>query len=212
MDFDFAAFYERLQSEVRTSTDLARSLAALMDWGALQIPHSDWARLAVVDATKEIQAAQRWLPRVLKRAPCPFPVRGAYFGLGGFQDRNGVEFADLYFGLMSEYNPADTKSEWLFSRPRHYPNNAYLKSKALKQGGLLCNQKSTPMGLGTTGHICFSVGFAALLLRHSLDGDIYRLLAGASPIGVVTGFDGGDLLRLGEITAQGFVPNEYAMV
>jgi len=212
MDFDYAAFYEQLQNEVRTSTDLSQSVAKSMDWGAQQMPHSDWARLATFDATKEIQAARRWLPRVLEREPSPFPVRGAYFGLGEFQDRSGVEFADLYFGLMSKYDPADSKSEWLFSKPRHYPSKAYLKSKALKQGGLVCNQSSTPPGLSTPGHICFSVGFAALLLRHVLDGDVYRLLAGVAPIGVVTGFDGGDLLRIGEIAPNGFLPNENAMV
>jgi len=212
MDFDYAAFYERLQNEVRTSTDLSQSVARLMDWGTQHMPHPDWARLATFDASKEIKAARRWLPRVLKREPSPFPVRGTYFGLGEFQDRSGVEFADLYFGLMSKYDPADSQSEWLHSKPRHYPDNAYLKSKALKQGGLVCNQEATPPGLSTPGHICFSVGFAALLLRHVLDGDVYRLVAGTARIGVVTGFDGGDLLRLGEITPHGFLPNENAMV
>jgi len=212
MDFDFTAFYERLQKEVRTSTDLHSSVEAMMQWGARQIPHADWSRLAAFDAAKELQAAKRWLPRVLKRAPCPFDVRGAFVGLGEFQDRNGVAYADLYFGLMSTYDPADLDSQWLYSRPRHYPDNAYLRSKALKQGGLLCNQEATPPGLGTPGHISFSVSFAALFLRHALDGDVYRLLGGTRPIGVVTGFDSGDLLRLGEITAEGFVPNETAMV
>ena len=212
MGFDFPAFYERLQDEVRTSTDLPASMGTMMKWGEGQISHPDWARLATFDAVEELRSAKIWLPRVLKRAPSPFPVRGAFLGLGGFQDQNGTEFADLYFGLMSTYDPADTESQWLYSKPRHYPEDAYLGSKALHQGGLICNRKTGTPGLGTPGHICFSTSFAALILRHTLDGDIYRLLGGTAPIGVVTGFDSGDLMRLGEMTSEGFVPNKNAMV
>lgn len=210
MEFDYPKFYERLETEVRKSTDFSASLAALMEWGAQQMPHPDWSRLGAIPVDNEIQSARRWLPRVLKRAPCPFPVRGAYFGLGEFADRTGGEYADLYFGLMSQYSPGD--KEWLFAKPRHYPNAAYLKSKGLKEGGLLCNRETTPPGLGTPGHICFSVGFAALLLRHLLDKEVFHLLGGTAPIGVVTGFDSGDLLQLGEITADGFVANAEAMM
>jgi hypothetical protein len=209
---DYGAFYKRLQREVRTSADFGLSVAAMMDWGSGQLPHSDWSRLAVFDAAKEIQSAKRWLPRILKREPCRFTVRGAFIGLGEFQDSDGIEFADLYFGLMSAYDPADPKLQWLFSTPRHYPSNAYLASKALQQGGLLCNRKAAPPGLGTPGHICFSVSFASLLLRHALDGDVFRTIGGTAPIGVVTGFDSGDLLHLGEITNDGFIPNKKRMV
>jgi hypothetical protein len=212
MGIDYARFYEQLQSEVRVSTDFAASMVVLMDWGAQHLPHSDWARLAAFDAEKELQLAREWLPKVLKKTPCPFPIRSAYFGLGEFEDRDGVEFADLYFGLTSVYDPADSELKWLYSEPRHYPDEAYLKSKALRQGGLLCNRESVSPSLGTPGHICFSVGFAALLLRHLLDGNVFRLFAGTAPIGVVTGFDSGDLLRLGEITANEFVPNQNRMV
>ena len=212
MNFNFAAFYDQLETEVRASSDFAKSVAALMDWSARQIPHSDWSRLAEFDAAKELAAARRWLPRVLKRSPCPFQVRGVYFGLGEFADRSGVEYADLYFGLMSEYDRVDLELKWVWCKPRHYPDNSYLKSKALKNGGVLCNRESTPPGLSTPGHICFSVGFAALLLRHVLGKEVFQLLGGTAPIGVVTGFDSGDLLRLGEITADGFQPNHNTMV
>ena len=212
MDFDYESFYERLQTEVRVSSDFAHSVAALMDWGAHQISHADWSRLAVFDAAAEISSARRWLPRVLTRAPCPFPIRGAFIGLGEFQDRNGVEYADLYCGLMSTYDSTDAESKWLYSNPRHYPQNAYLKSKALKQGGLLCNREATPPRLGTPGSLVVSVSVARLLIRHVLHKEVFRFLAGTAPIGIVTGFDSGDLFRLGEITPNGFVPNENAMV
>jgi hypothetical protein len=133
--FDYDGFYRRLEAEVRGSSDFAASIAAVMAWCSRSRPHPDWPRLVAFDAAAELQAARSWLPRVSARAPCAFPVRGAYFGLGEFSDDAGVEFSDLYFGLLGAYDRDDTELAWLFDKVRHYPDDAYLASVALRRAG-----------------------------------------------------------------------------
>jgi hypothetical protein len=212
MDIDVIKFYEVLEKEIRVSTDFPSSMIKLLDWSAKEAPHPDWAKLKKLDFDAEFTAAKNWLPKILKKSPCPFPVRGAYFGLGEFSNDDGIEWSDLYFGLMAECDPTDSESKWLWCESRHYPENSYLKSKALKKGGLLCNRESDDETLGNDGNMCLSLAFAALLLRHLLDEKAFKTLGGNKPIGVVTGFDSGDMFRLGEITQQGLSLNPNAMI
>jgi hypothetical protein len=137
-------------------------------------------------------------------------VRAIYFGLGERATRDRVEFADLYFGLLSHYEPEDKACEWLWRNPSHYPDKAYLGSATLKAAGVICNADEVA-GLGTPGHIVFALAFATLLLRASLDGGIHQLLGAVEPVGVVVGFDSGDLFRLGELHSDGFRPTKGAM-
>ncbi|MCS4236027.1 hypothetical protein [Stenotrophomonas sp. BIGb0135] len=209
-ELDYRAFYRLLAAEVRASTDVGQSMRTLLAWGDQRSPHPSWAVLKELDCSVESAGVGKWLTRVLRRAPCPFPVRAIYFGLGERATRDGVEFADLYFGLLGHYEPADKACEWLWRNPRHYPDKAYLGSATLKAAGVICNEDEVT-GLGTPGHIVFALSFATLLLRASLDGSIYQLLGAVEPVGVVVGFDSGDLFRLGELHSDGFRPTKGAM-
>lgn len=207
---DFNAFYTLLANEVRTSTDFNESMHKLLDWGSKAIPHDGWAALKALDCSSETSKVGPWLSRVLKRSPCPFPVRGIYFGIAERATRARVEYADLYFGLMGEYQPTDEKFAWLWRGPKHYPSGSYFRSEPLKTAGLICNEDEE-FGLSTPGHIVFSLGFSALLLRSSLSGDIFHRLNGTEPIGIVTGFDSGDLLRIGTLQNNGFMATKGSM-
>lgn len=184
-------------------------MQTLLDWGAQRIPHPSWAAMKELDCSVESAGMGKWLTRVLRRAPCPFPVRAIYFGLGERSTRDRVEFADLYFGLLSHYEPEDKACEWLWRNPRHYPDKAYLGSAILKTAGVICNEDEVT-GLGTPAHIVFALAFATLLLRASLDGRIHQLLGAVEPVGVVVGFDSGELFRLGELNSDGFRPTKGA--
>lgn len=209
-ELDYRAFHRLLAAEVRASKDIGQSMQTLLAWGDQRIPHPSWAALKELDCSVESAGMGKWLTRVLRRAPCPFPVRAIYFGLGERATRDGVEFADLYFGLLSRYEPEDKACEWLWRNPRHYPDKAYLGSATLKAAGVICNEDEVT-GLGTPGHIVFALSFATLLLRASLDGSIHQLLGAVEPVGVVVGFDSGNLFRLGELHSDGFRPTKGAM-
>lgn len=120
-ELDYRAFYRLLAAEVRASTDVSRSMQTLLDWGAQRIPHPSWAAMKELDCSVESAGMGKWLTRVLRRASCPFPVRTIYFGLGERATRDRVEFADLYFGLFSHYEPEDKACEWLWRNPGTIP-------------------------------------------------------------------------------------------
>ncbi len=210
MSISLSRFYQRLAKELRKSNDFESSLSAMLEWGAVNEPHPVWSQLGAFDAVGEVNAARAWLPRVLADAPCPFPVRGIYFGLGEFASKR-VEYADLYFALFGRCDLDDVKSNWLWEAPSHYPDKARLKSKAMKAGGLLCHQGGATAGLSTEGYICFSLSFTSLLLRHVLDGEWFAKLGAPCPIGVVTGFDSGNRLRLGVLSREGLALTAGAM-
>ena len=200
---DHNTFYPMLADEVRTSTDFNVSMHKLLEWGSNSIPHDAWGALKVLDLSAETERVGPWLNRVLKRSPCPFPVRGIYFGIAERATRARVLYADLYFGLMGEYQPTDTKFTWLWRSPRHYPSSSYFRSEPLKAAGVICNEDEE-FGLSTPGHVIFSLSFSALLLRFSLSADIFHRLGGTEPIGVVTGVDSGDLFHIGTLQRDGF--------
>jgi hypothetical protein len=207
---NYEEFYTTLANEVRITSSFPTSLNRLLCWGAQAVPHPSWEILKAYDYSEEVSRVEPWIKRVLKRAPCPFPIRAIYFGLGERANHKRVEYAELYFGLFSRYDSADQKSGWLWTKPSHYPNRAYLLSKTLQAGGVLCNEDEEN-GLGTDGHIIFSLGFSALLLANALDGRIAAQLGGET-VGLVLGFDSGDLIRLGELACGGFVANQSQMV
>ena len=210
MSISLPRFYQRLAGELRKSKDFESSLAAMLAWGAANEPHPVWPKLSAIDVSGEAKAARAWMPKVLSTAPCPFPIRGIYFGLGEFVSKR-IEYADVYFALFGQCDLDDVKSSWLWEAPNHYPDNARLKSKAMKAGGLLCNQDGAATGLSTEGYVCFSLSFAALLLRHVLDGALFARLGATCPIGVVTGFDSGNRLRLGSLASEGLILTQGAM-
>lgn len=209
MDFKsrLVDYYRFLQHEVQTSESLSHSISSLRNWCMNEMPHPDWPHIWQIDAAIELASAQSWIRNLTCASPAPFMVRAAYLGLGEFADEQGIEFADLYPGFMGKYDPADQSMQWLWCKERHYPKDAYLGSLALRHGGTTCLR---PGGIGTTGHICLSVGFASILLKHALDARAWESFCSACPIGVVTGFDGGDFFLLGEMTSSGFSVNTRA--
>lgn len=209
-EFDYKAFYRILADEVRISTDFAQSMKTLLEWAEKTDPHASWAALRALDCSGEPNKMAMWLDRVLKRAPCPFPVRGVYFGLGEHMTRARVEYAEMYVGFLGSYAPADRTSSWLWRGPSHYPGNACLRSKVLKAAGVICNEDEQS-GLATPGHIVFSLSFATLLLAASLDARTYERLGAEQPVGIAVGFDSGDLVRLGELHSSGFRARRGAM-
>jgi hypothetical protein len=192
-----------LAEVVSNSQSFEESMAKMLDWGETVIPHQSWKALKALDLSNDVSRVAPWIRQVTDLSPAPFPVKGIYFGLGEFADSAGVEYADLYFGLMGQCDLSDKACGWLWDDPRHYPDGAYLESTSLRAAGRVCYEDEEN-GLSTPGQEIFCLSFAALLLRHGLSSQIYAYFNTNSPIAVVTGFDSGDLIRLGLLEANGF--------
>ncbi len=104
----------------------------------------------------------------------------------------------MYVGAMSQYAPDDEEFGWLWKGERHYPKDAYAHSSSLRSiyeigysgGGRLGNNAEWPLCLA----------FGAFATRSLLRSQSTQLVASTAPrIGVVVGFDGGDMLRIEEL-------------
>lgn len=204
-------YYAYLPGQLRLRGPIEQAFAALVYWCSRQEAHPIWAQIAAIEIGQELVAARRWIPQVLAHEPCGFPIRGIYFGLGEFQSEQ-IESADLYLGFFGQCDRTDRECQWLWQAPSFYPENARLRSTTLEAGGLLCKQARKQSGLSSNAYICFSVGFATLLLREILNAELFRSLGVSEPVGIVTGFDSGDLVRLGTLSSDGLSFYEGALV
>ena len=212
MTFDHDKFFATLSAAIRAKKPFEVGLREMLDWCAQHLPHDDWEKIRALPFSEDESAAAKWIPGVLKKYPVPFEVRGLYFGLAEMANAKDEEFADLYVAFMGQYDASDTEAQWVFGEKRHYPEKSSLKVKNLKTAGLIFNRESGE-GLGNEGHFMFCLSYALLLVASLMTADLYeRLGATAERVGILAGWDSGDLMRPGELTASGFEPNAKAMI
>jgi hypothetical protein len=168
------------------------------------VPHEDWSRLAALDYDTDVASLTSWIPSVFERQPAPFPIQGLWVGLCNPCAGRYKVWADMYVGSMSQYAPEDEEFGWLWKGKRHYPDNAYAQSSSLRSiYEIGCAGTS---GLGNDAEWPLCLAFGAFAVRSLLRGQSTALVGStASRIGVVVGFDSGDMLQIGELTERGFV-------
>jgi len=212
MKFDPNKFIDALTAAIRARKPFAVGLSEMTEWCAQHLPHDDWNRIRSLDVSEDEKKALKWIPDVLKKHPCPFEIQALYFGLAEMANSKDEEFADLYVAFMGQYDPADKEAQWVFGERRHYPDKASLKVKTLKAAGLIFNRENGE-GLGNDGNFMFSLSYTFLLVTSLTSPEFYtRLGTQAERIGMLAGWDSGDLMRPGELTKAGFVVNEEAMI
>jgi hypothetical protein len=212
MRFDPNEFCNALAATIRARKPFLVGLGKMTDWCSKHLPHADWAKIRALDVSEDAKKAVSWIPDVLRKHPCPFEVQALYFGLAEMANSKGEEFADLYVGFLGQYDPTDEESKWVFGERRHYPARASLKTKTLRTAGLVFNRESGE-GLGNDGNYVFSLSYTSLLVASLMSPELYvRLGTPAKRVGILAGWDSGDLLRPGELTKAGLVPNRRAMI
>ena len=206
MRVDFISFYKRLGEEVKSTADFSLSMKKMMEWCYSQFPHEAWRQVLCFDAEEEIYHASHWIEEAMFRAAAPFPVKGMWFGIAEFQDEFTGTYSDCSFDLFAEYDRLDPKCMWLYSRKRYQPHSAFLNSSGLRSGSIVMStfHDEIPQSMGT---VCFNLAFTTLLISHILTPNTFRVLRGTSSvarIGIATGFNGGDVLYLGELCLKGW--------
>jgi hypothetical protein len=175
------------------------------------LPHKDWQRFARIDFDSDVTRLHKWIPRVYKREPPPFLTLGLYFGLCNPGTLNeygepGRVSADMYIGMLGQYQRSDPKFKWLWGDLRHYPDSGYARSTALRSIYRIAYADEDD-GLGNEAEFPLCLAFGALAVRSILRNERVE-----HPVGVVVGFEEGDCLRIGELTEAGFVANKGKMI
>ncbi|HVU16463.1 MAG TPA: hypothetical protein VHD32_06040 [Candidatus Didemnitutus sp.] len=212
MEFDPDKFFDELSAAIRTRKPFPEGLGTMIDWCSNHLPHDDWSKIRSLDVSGDEEAARNWIPEVLKKSPCPFEIRALYFGLAEKCSSEDEEYADLYVAFMGQYDPADQEAQWVFGKQRHYPDHASLNVTTLKSAGLIFNRENGE-GLGNEGNFMFALSYTLLLTTSLMSPELYGGLGTpAERIGILAGWDSGDLMRPGELSRDGFVPNGEPMI
>jgi len=212
MEFDPDMFVEVLTAAIRAKKPFNVGLREMTEWCSTHLPHDDWKKIQALDTSEDEEKALQWIPDVLKKCPCPFDIHALYFGLAEMANSKDEEFADLYVGFLGQYDPSDKEAQWVFGENRHYPEKGSFKVKTLKAAGLIFNCESG-RGLGNEGNYMFSLSYTLLLVTSLMTPDLYAKIGTQEErIGILAGWDSGDLMRPGELTKTGFIANEEEMI
>jgi hypothetical protein len=212
MNLNPDTFFAMLAEELRSPDSFDVAFPRALAWCAEHLPHDDWNKIGAADYSADLARARLWVTAVLKKHPCPFPIRGLYFGLAEMSNARGEEFADLYVGFLGQYDSSDAQASWLHGELRHYPDNSSLKVRLLREAGVRFNRESG-RGLGNDGNFAFCLVYACLLVKEILTPELQTALGGGDvACGVVCGWDSGDTVRLGELPPTGFRPNPGPMI
>ena len=167
-------------------------------------PHPDWTTLRDLDWDDGAAHVRDWLQEVFEREPPDDATRGLWFGVNNPGDGEGVR-SDIYLAGFGGYDPGDAELAWLVTGPVRYHPQTTPRPPCLKEmyaiayhaADGLQNDAEYPLAL-VFGCVAVARALSAVRLPQALRRD--------QPLGVAVGFDGGDLLFLGELGSAGFNP------
>jgi hypothetical protein len=202
MGLDVSTIFAKIEELSASDRSVSACMIEIINICSRNVPHSDWSRLSALDYDGDVATLASWISGVFERKPAPFSIQGLWFGLCNLGNAE-KEWADMYVGAVSQYEPDDEELNWLRAERRHYPEDAYANSVSLRS---ICEiGYGRTDGLGNSAEWPLCLAFGAFSVRTLLRVQTTRLVASTAPrVGVAVGFDGGDMLKLGELTDNGF--------
>jgi hypothetical protein len=203
MDINYSAVFAKIQELLASDHSVNSRMGEIINICSRDVPHGDWHRLAAIDYDADIASLSTWIGEVFARDPAPFPIKGLWFGLGNPIYADRTVSADISVSSLYEYAPDDGEMGWLWTGKRHYPNDAYANSSSLR--GIYGIAYPGKQKLGNDAEWPLGLAFGAFAVVSLLRGQTAKLVGStASRIGVVVGFNDGDMLKVGELTQENF--------
>ncbi|HEY2838739.1 MAG TPA: hypothetical protein VGJ26_06310 [Pirellulales bacterium] len=203
MRVNFFKIFAKIEELAASEQTVNARMCEIIRLCSRDVQHADWAELSALDYDADVASLALWIQGVFERNPAPFPIQGLWIGL--FNPCAGRKvWADMYVGALSQYTPDDDGHRWLWEGQSHYPPNADANSTSLRRIYEIGYDRTD--GLGNTAEEPLCLAFGVFAVQQLLRGQSTRLVGSTAPrIGVVVGFDSGDMLKLGELTDNGFV-------
>jgi hypothetical protein len=210
-EFDPEKFFPELTRTIRARVPFRAGLRHMLAWSARHLPHDDWKRVRALDVADDPRAAFTWVQGLLRRSPCPFPVRGLYFHLSEYTNARDEEYATLGVAFTGQHKDNDPQYAWARGPKRHDPPGGELRGRALKAAGVIFNRASG-RGLGNEGYMMYAMSYATLLVASLMTPRLHAQFGTSDHIGLLVGWNSGDLMQLGHLTAKGFKARSGAMI
>jgi hypothetical protein len=201
---DVDEFFAQLKRTVRRKPTFRSGMAAMLKWCAQRQPHPDWAKLARLPFAADAAAARTWLNGVIAKEPASFPIRGIYFPVVELVDARDNDLTAVTVAFTGQYEPEDEKRLWAIGDLRHDPKRGLFKARTLQKAAERFHRED---GIGSEAVYHFGLTYAALLAQSLLTPALHKSLGSPrEPIGILTGWNDGDTLLLGELKRTGLMP------
>ena len=162
-----------------------------------EIEASDsWQQLRSIDWTADVVQSQTWFTGLLGTSAPPPSISGFWFGIFN-PVRNDEPLSDYYVSGSAKY----PEEEWVFELDWR-PEGRYATS--LAQAEIYRRALAGGTQIGSIADYVLTFAHAAATVNDLISAtDRGLLLSGAAVKGIAVGHDSGDVLFLGEVTAQG---------
>ncbi len=190
---------------IKNAVPIERAMPELIEYCAKHAPGPIWDQVAALDYASDWQQLKKWLTSVLSSEPPPPTIKALWFGLFLPVDRSGRVAIGLYVGGSKRFDRKDDTFDWA-SSPEYFPEGRYADSQVLRDVYDLSQQD---VSLCSALHEIIGLGFAAISVAQICRQQPESIRGGAKKRHLATGFDAGEGLLIGSVTADGFEPTVH---
>lgn len=210
MGLDLEQSHGWIVAELARRRPVAEAMASLLDQCESARPHPDWAALRSLPYA-DLSPLLEWLRVPFRDEPPAVPLAGLWFGLFNPCPDGRTPVADIYVSGSEQFDPDPHDNSWAVG-PDWWPDARYAGSAVLadiyrlahRQGARVAERKKC---LGNDAEYPLVLGYGAFAIRELLGRvEPSLVLGGSAAVGVAVGFDSGDFVLVGEMTAAGLVP------
>jgi hypothetical protein len=200
--------YRLIQQLIHQGGSVAGQMAKLLAEFEPLLPAKELNVLRSLDYESELSALTARLQSGIDAAPPPKAPGGIYFGLFLPGRADGSIVADFYLATTDENDPADAECHWVSSLD-YFPPDAQAQSEVLER---ICRLlPGLPEDVRNTAEDVLCLGYTGFVVAQVLNAPCFRAWCeDGRVIPVAVGWDSGDLLRIGELTAEGLRASEPA--
>jgi hypothetical protein len=198
-----------IQAELRHGRPIDESMAGLLDRCDSAHPHPDWDRFRALPFA-DLDPLVNWLRRPFVEQPSKTPLRGLWFGLFN-PCPDGEPVADIRVNGSSRFTPDPDDPSWAVDsdwRPEAGEANSSVLADIYRiayRPNRRGKRKDPPLENDAEYPLVLGYGaFAVFELLNRIEPEL--LLGSSESLGIAVGFDSGDFLLLGELSAGGVTP------
>ncbi|PAW78088.1 MAG: hypothetical protein B9S33_19880 [Pedosphaera sp. Tous-C6FEB] len=200
--------YRLIQQLISQDGPVSAQMAKLLVHYNQALPATQLAVLQALDYDSELSIVSGRLQTAVAASPPTKTPGGIYFGLFLPGRPDGSIVADFYLAATDEHDPADAECNWVASLD-YFPPDGQACSQVLERIYQLLSGVSEGDRNAAEDVLC--LGYTGFVVAHVLNApDLRAWCSDGRAIPVAIGWDSGDVLRIGELTANGFRAHEPA--
>ncbi len=165
------------------------------------IPDADFEGLKAMDWNSDLASLEAWMEDLLVTEPPPKDTNAFWFGLFEGQDEDGPS-CFLYVAGSNKHKKGEDAADWPVG-PTWFPELRYADSQCLRDLYRATRPEDAGEDVAELGEMILCLGYACLVISH-LCRKFAPQLADGTVRFAACGWDSGDILPLGEVSAQGF--------